>query len=176
MEAVNADPDNTEAAIRAIAAMSGGSHERCFRRFKRSKAGAWILQERRELCDKLSDLDGLGAMPEGSLGKAIWEFYTTEQLSAQGLKAASEAAGGGAGEDTDSERFGRRMRDLHDVFHVLTGYGRDLRGEVACLAFTFAQTWEHGPWLSGYARVARCWLAIGTGTADASGIPPRKAQ
>ena len=137
--ALSANPDDTEQAIRAIAAMSGNSNERCFRRFRRTVGGARILSERRELYDILSDMDRLGSMPENSLGKAIWEFYTTEELSAQGLKAASEAAGGGGGTDTDGARFGRRMRDLHDVFHVLTGYGRDMRGEMACLAFTFAQ-------------------------------------
>ena len=144
MAIVSEDPDNTEQAIRAIAAMSGGSNKRCFRRFTRSEAGARILRERREIYDILSDLECLGAMPEGSFGKAIWEFYTTEEISAQGLKAASEAAGGTSYADTELEWFGRRMRDLHDVIHVMTGYGRDIRGEVACLAFTFAQTWNTG--------------------------------
>ncbi len=153
MKAVNADPDNTEQAIRAIAAMAGGSQERCFRRFKKSARGAQILRERTELFDVLSDLNYLGSLPEGSLGKAIWTFYTTEELSAQGLKDASEAAGDGNGPEADSDiaRFGRRMRDLHDIFHVLTGYGRDMRGEVACLAFTFAQTWNTGWVISSFA-------------------------
>jgi ubiquinone biosynthesis protein COQ4 len=144
--ALSANPDDTEQAIRAIAAMSGNSSERCFRRFKSTAGGARILREKTELFDILGDMDRLGSMPVNSLGKAIWEFYTTEQLSAQGLKAASEAAGSGARSenDTEGERFGRRMRDLHDVFHVLTGYGRDMRGEMACLAFTFAQTLNTG--------------------------------
>ena len=60
------------------------------------------------------------------------------------MQAASEAARGEVPLDSELEWFGRRQRDLHDVFHVLTGYGRDLRGEVACLAFTFAQTWNTG--------------------------------
>jgi len=144
MAEVDADPDDTEAAIRAIAAMSGGSQERCFRRFERTTAGMDLLRARPELYDRLSDIDYLGSLPEGSLGKAIWSFYTTEELSAQGLKAASESAHEATTSDSDLEWFGRRQRDLHDVFHVLTGYGRDLRGEVACLAFTFAQTWNTG--------------------------------
>jgi ubiquinone biosynthesis protein COQ4 len=144
MAAVDVNPDDTEAAIRAIAAMSGGSQERCFRRFKRSTSGARMLRERPELYNDLDDIEYLGSLPEGSLGKAIWEFYTSENLSAEGLKAASEAARDDKPADTDLEWFGRRQRDLHDVFHVLTGYGRDLRGEVACLAFTFAQTWNTG--------------------------------
>ena len=139
------DPDDTVAAIQVIGAMAGKSPERCFKRFKRSAKGRKILAEKQELYDVLSNLDVLGAMPEGSLGKEIWRFYTVEELSAEGLKTASEQAGGaGSGDDSEAGRYGRRMRDLHDVFHVVTGYGRDLRGEVGCLAFTFAQTWNTG--------------------------------
>lgn len=46
--------------------------------------------------------------------------------------------------DDDRARFGRRLREMHDVLHVLTGYGRDVRGEIACLSFTFAQTKNTG--------------------------------
>jgi ubiquinone biosynthesis protein COQ4 len=147
MEALSANPDDTAQAIRAIAAMSGNSPERCFRRFRRSQQGERILREKRELYDALSDLGGLGAMPEGSLGRAIWDFYTVEQISAQGLKGASEDAVGEGGffaGDDDRARFARRLREMHDVFHVLTGYGRDVRGEIACLSFTFAQTKNTG--------------------------------
>lgn len=147
MEALSANPDDTAQAIRAIAAMSGNSPERCFRRFRKSQQGERILREKRELYDVLSDLGGLGAMPEGSLGRAIWDFYTVEQISAQGLKGASEDAVGEGGffaGDDDRARFGRRLREMHDVFHVLTGYGRDVRGEIACLSFSFAQTKNTG--------------------------------
>ena len=147
MEALVADPDDTAQAIRAIGAMAGRSPERCFKRFARSRRGARVLHEKRELYDVLSDIDRLGAMPDGSLGRAIWSFYTTEEISAQGLKGASEAAAGEDGffsGDDDRTRFGRRLRELHDVFHVLSGYGRDMRGEIACLAFTYSQTKNTG--------------------------------
>ncbi|MCP3985097.1 MAG: hypothetical protein GY723_11960 [bacterium] len=147
MMALSANPDDTAQAIRVIGAMSGNSGERCFNRFARSSGGQRILREKRELYDILSNLDDLRAMPEGSLGRAIWAFYTSEELSAQGLKAASETAAGEDGYfggDDDRTRFARRLRELHDVFHVLTGYGRDVRGEVACLAFTYSQTKNTG--------------------------------
>ncbi len=147
MEALGANPDDTAQAIRAIGAMAGNSPERCFRRFAHSEGGARILREKRELYDILSDIDRLGAMPEGSLGHAIWTFYTVEEISAQGLKGASEAAAGADGYfagDDDRSRFARRLRELHDVFHVLSGYGRDMRGEIACLAFTYSQTKNTG--------------------------------
>jgi ubiquinone biosynthesis protein COQ4 len=40
--------------------------------------------------------------------------------------------------------FSARMRDSHDLWHVVTGYGRDLLGESALLAFTYRQTRNPG--------------------------------
>src|SRR6185369_3288931 len=40
--------------------------------------------------------------------------------------------------------FGDRLRDMHDLWHVLTGYGRDEAGEAANLAFTLGQVWNPG--------------------------------
>jgi ubiquinone biosynthesis protein COQ4 len=36
------------------------------------------------------------------------------------------------------------MRDSHDLWHIVTGYGRDLVGEAALLAFTYQQTRNRG--------------------------------
>jgi len=36
--------------------------------------------------------------------------------------------------------FGRRTRDVHDIWHVLTGYHRDGMGEACLVAFSYAQT------------------------------------
>ncbi len=146
MHALLEDPDDTAQAFKVIAAMSGGSGERLYRRFRRSPSGARILREKRSLVTVIGHLDKLRAMPTDSLGQAIADFYETEEISAQGLVAAGEAGLGErpTGEDEEQRIFGERLRDLHDVFHVLAGYGRDLRGEAAVLAFTLAQTWNLG--------------------------------
>jgi ubiquinone biosynthesis protein COQ4 len=142
MRALLENPDDTAQAFKVVAAMSGGSGERLYRRFRGSPTGARILREKRSLVDLIGDLRKLRAMPADSLGQAIADFYETEALSAQGLVAASEAGFGERRQAVDEERriFGERLRDLHDVFHVLAGYGRDLLGEAAVLAFTLAQT------------------------------------
>ena len=36
--------------------------------------------------------------------------------------------------------YGRRMRDVHDVWHVLTGYSTDGLGEACVVAFSYSQT------------------------------------
>ena len=144
MGALLENPDDTSQAFKVIAAMSGNSGTRLFKRFRRSPMGNRILLEKRDLVKLIGDVGQLRSLPDGSLGQAIAEFYTTEQLSAQGLVAASQAGlgdGPPAEEISEEERiFRARLRDLHDVFHVLTGYGRDLLGEAAVLSFTLAQT------------------------------------
>ena len=45
---------------------------------------------------------------------------------------------------SEAEAFGARLRDMHDLWHVVTGYNRDILGELALLAFTFEQTGNRG--------------------------------
>ncbi|PKP63327.1 MAG: hypothetical protein CVT87_04075, partial [Alphaproteobacteria bacterium HGW-Alphaproteobacteria-9] len=47
-----------------------------------------------------------------------------------------------------------RSRDTHDLFHVLTGYGRDALGEQCVLLFTHGQSPSQGHLLIGYAGAA----------------------
>ena len=149
LEVLAENPDDTAQAIVVIAAMSGNSNERLFKRFKKSPRGQQILDERRDLFEILCDRERLLAMPQGSLGRTICEWFMCEDISAEGLAGASEAAAAQLPDrpldrSEEARVFGTRLLNLHDVFHVLTGYGRDMRGEVACLAFTFAQTWNTG--------------------------------
>jgi len=45
--------------------------------------------------------------------------------------------------------FRERNREMHDLLHVVTGYGRDRLGEACLVAFSFAQTG-----LKGFAVIA----------------------
>ena len=100
------------------------------------------LESRRELLtqamDVLNDRDMLRALPDGSLGRAYLEFVERENLSADGLTDAS-VKGGRIIKDPDLALYAARTRDMHDLWHVTTGYGRDGLGELSLLAFTYAQ-------------------------------------
>jgi ubiquinone biosynthesis protein COQ4 len=64
-----------------------------------------------------------------------------EGLTAAGLVAESEKfRAGQARHDDQLERFGNRLRDTHDLYHVLSGYGRDALGEQCVLAFSYGMT------------------------------------
>lgn len=148
MRKLGQDPDDTAQAIVVIAALAGNSNQRLLRRFRRSPRAEAILRERRDLYGLLGDLDGLLALPAGSLGRTIGEWFARERIGAQGLARAAAAARAQLGttppDGGDEQVFVTRLMNLHDVFHVLTGYDRDLRGEAAVLAFTLAQTRSPG--------------------------------
>jgi ubiquinone biosynthesis protein COQ4 len=121
-----------------LRAMRGKSGTRAFRRFAKSPVGQTILKERRDLFPVLTDRAALRKLPEGSLGRAYLAFMEAEDLSAQALVAASQSWE----QDPvppDIELFRTRMRELHDVSHVVTGYGRDTLGELCLLTFTYRQ-------------------------------------
>ncbi len=139
LRTLSKNPDDTAQVFRVLRALPSG--DRVYRRFRRTPSGERLLREKPDLLATLSNRERLLAMPPGSLGRTYAEFVTAEQISADGLVEASvTGADPDRFLDADHRYVGERLRDMHDLWHVVTGYGRDLLGEAALLAFTFAQT------------------------------------
>ncbi|MGZ3276907.1 MAG: Coq4 family protein [Caulobacteraceae bacterium] len=138
-----ADPRDTRQVFVVMTALRGRSGRRIFDRFMASPVGARVTAERRRLLDRLQDRAALAALPEGSLGRAYLAFMQSEQLTADGLVEASEAGRTGAVSPA-AALFRDRMRDMHDLTHMVTGYGRDGLGELCLLAFMFRHTGNPG--------------------------------
>lgn len=134
------DPNDTTQVFEIVQAFEGQG-TRDFDRFRRSPSGKLILQERRDLLSTLRDRQALAAMPEGSLGRAYLEYCERNQFDADGLVAAS---GNRSRLTGDELFFSNRVRDAHDLWHVVTGWDTDVVGELALLGFTFAQTRDIG--------------------------------
>ena len=144
-----ADAERTDQVFEIISALSGRSFEHAFRRFAAHPDGARLLRERPSLLDALADTDALALLPEGSFGRVYLDFMRAGNLTADGLVAADEEAERNNPSPPieippDVRWFGDRSRDMHDLWHVLTGYGRDEAGEAANLAFTQAQIPNNG--------------------------------
>jgi ubiquinone biosynthesis protein COQ4 len=144
LKALIADPERTDQVFEIIDALSGRSFERGFVRFVADEGGQRLLRERPSLLAALSDRDALEHLPPGSLGRAYAEFMHAGNLTADGLVTADQEAERNSNRqpeevDPDFRYFGERTRDMHDLWHVLTSYGRDEAGEAANLAFTQAQ-------------------------------------
>lgn len=129
------DPERTDEVFVIVRNLSGDSLLRSYDRFCTLPDHERLLQQ--PLLDVLSDRDYLRTLPAGSLGREYLGFIERESLTADGLVAASENSV--VIEDAGLRRFAERNRDMHDLWHVLTGYGRDTFGETCLLAFTYAQ-------------------------------------
>ena len=136
------DPERTDEVFVFINAMSGNALERSYEKFQKTRTGQTILAEKRTLLDTLLNHEALQDYPPGTLGHAYLHFVETQQITADGLVEASEADEKIS--DPGLRFFGERMRDQHDLWHVVTGYGRDVFGEACLLAFTYAQTRNRG--------------------------------
>lgn len=144
MRRLIADKEDTSQVFRIVQALSGNSYYRNFRRFAASPQGQTILTERADLLGTLSDRERLARCAPGTLGRAYLDFVYGEGLTAQGLAEASEASGMAEFSDPAVTLYRQRLRDSHDLFHVVTGYGRDALGELCVLSFGNAQFYNHG--------------------------------
>ncbi len=138
------DPERTDQVFVLINALSGNAGERLFQRFCADPDGRRLLAARPSLLATLADQDRLAALPAGSFGRAYAEFMRREQIEAKGLLDAAQAVAEARHLDPERDWFFQRLRDMHDLWHVLTGYGRDVAGEAANLAFSYAQSRNRG--------------------------------
>jgi ubiquinone biosynthesis protein COQ4 len=137
------DPDDLPQVFTIIESLSFGTLQRVADRMRKSDAGRRLLEKRPDVVTLLEDRAALARMPEGSLARAYLDFVESENISAEGIRAAADK--GMKNEmalPPELEFVHARMRDTHDLWHAAVGYKGDVLGETALLAFTFAQTWN----------------------------------
>jgi ubiquinone biosynthesis protein COQ4 len=140
MQNLIANKEDTEQVFHIIEALNGQSFERNFWAFAATPEGQALLAEKPYLPPILDDHAWIRELPEGTVGRAYVEFMEREGLSAQGLVDESQKFKSKSRDyDDDMMWYGNRLRDTHDLFHVLTGYNRDALGEASLLAFTHSQ-------------------------------------
>ena len=116
-----------------------------YKRLISNQAGGRLAYERVELCDRFGDDVWLNSFAPGTVGAHYREFIRKNNISAAGLAEAGRRA-----MTTEPAYrhpytwYGRRTRDIHDVWHVLSGYNTDGLGEGCVVAFSFAQTGAKG--------------------------------
>jgi ubiquinone biosynthesis protein COQ4 len=134
------DPDDLPQVFKIIDALPGRGIERIHARMLTTASGRELLASRPDLGARLADRATLAALPDGTLGHGYATLTARAGITAEGIVEASMAAGDAPVPESPEVQFaGERMRDSHDLWHVVTGYGTDVVGELALLAFTFAQ-------------------------------------
>jgi ubiquinone biosynthesis protein COQ4 len=139
--------DDTRQVFEVVTALSRDSARRLFTRFIATPYGRRVVTEPVKLETILGDFPRLRAMAPGTLGRAYVDFMDEAGFTPQGLLDAAEEAGVGLMDYPELKEFSRAFRHLevnHDLWHVLTGYGRDPLGEICNLVFTRRQTGNPG--------------------------------
>lgn len=145
------DKERTEEVFRIFEALPWKGMRAAAEKFLTSAAGQTVRAKEPFLPPILDDHAALRRMPAGSLAHAYCDFMESEGLSAQGLVDEFERfAKDRKRFDDQFQWYQNRMRDVHDLLHVLTGYGRDSLGEACVLAFTYSQQPSLGNLFIGY--------------------------
>lgn len=133
MRRLIADPDDTKQVFYVGLLVNRRTYPYFLARFTTDPEGARLLRERPSIDRANVDFDALRALPETTLGGAYVRF-----LDANGLDPDLFQAPPGLPEVP--AYIAQRMRQVHDLWHVLTGYGPDLAGEIGLQAFTWGNT------------------------------------
>lgn len=136
------DKEDTRQVFEIMSALTGRSTPRGYGRLTRV-AGS-VAYTRDELARKFADPQWLAQFAPGTVGAAYREFMTRENLSVEALRRDNAAVTPMVEAEHVFAWYARRMRDIHDVWHVLTGFGRDALGEACVVAFSYAQTGNKG--------------------------------
>lgn len=136
-----ADANDTGQVFRIMRALNAGTAKAGYQRLMHTAEGGRLAYERVELAERFSDPAFVAQFGEGTVGAVYAEFLRATGYSAKGLAEASEVDGINRNIRHPYAWFGRRMRDTHDIWHILTGYRADEPlGELCLVAFSYAQT------------------------------------
>lgn len=149
------NPDDTTQVFVIMRALNAGEAAKNFRKLMRTPDGPRLAYDRVELAsERFTDPAWLSQFGPGTVGAAYRHFLESTGFSADGLADISNLEKREALDRHPYAWLGRRTRDVHDIWHVLTGYSaNEPGGEAGLVAFSYAQTGGLG------------WAAIALGAA-----------
>lgn len=127
------NPDDTRQVFVLSLALNRRAFPEVLARFLESEEGLALLTERPSIDTAHVDFERLRSLPEGTLGREYVRYLDDNKLDPDLFDAPP-------GLPPAVAYLSKRLRQSHDVWHVLTGYKPDVAGEVALQAFTYAQT------------------------------------
>ncbi|KWR87966.1 Coq4 family protein [Cupriavidus sp. IDO] len=135
-----ANGHDTTQVFLIMRALNGPSLPKNFARLLSTPEGRRLVYLRTELAERLSDPACIVSFAPGTVGAVYRAFLEKTGYSAAELARISNLDGEPLVEDAYAW-LRRRTRDIHDIWHVLTGYRADESlGEAALVAFSYAQT------------------------------------
>jgi ubiquinone biosynthesis protein COQ4 len=127
------DPEDTTRVFVLGLLVSRRAYPVLLARITTDDRGARLLRERPAIDSAHVDFARLRALPATTLGGAYARYLDAKQLDPDLFQPPP-------GLPEVPSYIAQRMRQVHDLWHVLTGYDTDVPGEIALQAFTWAQT------------------------------------
>jgi ubiquinone biosynthesis protein COQ4 len=162
------NPDDTVQVFFLGIALNGPRLPGIIGRIAADPVGLSLLAERPTIDSKTVDFARMRALPATTLGGAYARYLDDNNLDPDLFQAPP-------GLPEIARWVAQRVRQTHDIWHVLTGYAPDVRGELALQAFTYGQLRVPSAWMvavfgtllksPGSAR--RVWDGYGRGAAAA---------
>jgi ubiquinone biosynthesis protein COQ4 len=131
---VMADPAKTDQVLVFSIYANAGSMPKRIHRFYESPDGRRLYEQHRTIDSRTVDLDALAALPVGTLGHAYAHFLRSRGLTPTVFDNPPTEVS-----DPRMQYVVQRLRQTHDLWHVVTGHDTDPASEIALQAFTFAQ-------------------------------------
>lgn len=161
LRALLAEPDSTQHAFEVTYALDGDLAGRRFERFLAHPEGRRLYLEQPSLAAVVSDREALARMPEDSFGRAYLAYLEENGFDPIALSALRRQTDPAVAErDAAGEWFAERADLMHDLWHVLTGYGTDGAGEAALLPFSLAQYGGRSNWLLTIGAGVESWRRL----------------
>src|SRR5512138_3367021 len=120
---VMVDPEQTEEVLTFNIYANAGSMKRRIGRFYTDPRGQQLYDEHRTIDSHTIDLDALAQLPEGTLGRAYADFLRSRNLTPDVFETPPQLT------DPKAVYVVQRLRQTHDLWHVVTGYATDAASE-----------------------------------------------
>ena len=157
------DKEDTEQVFHIIEATKGRKSHKQAADFITSPEGQRFLRDTVSIPDMLDDHARWADCGPNTVAAHYIAFMKREGLSAAGLVAESHKWAPPESLPKDQTQwYFDRLRDTHDLFHVLTGYGRDALGEASLLGFSYEQNHNTGILFIAYAGARQIKKVSGT--------------
>jgi ubiquinone biosynthesis protein COQ4 len=128
LERLVRNPADPEVALTYLRSLDGDLHAEMVQTLKTEPEGRRLLEERPRLDAASINLDELGRLPSGTLGQVFARFFRERGLKPFVSRDPIK---------DDADYLTNRLRETHDLWHLITGYGTHPSGEIELQAFSY---------------------------------------
>ena len=132
IQALHRDPNQTEHVFSLGVALNAGQLPRLLAEMAIDPVGSKLLREQPAIDTHNVDFEGLRALPASTLGGAYVRMVDDLGLDPDMFQPPP-------GLPEIPAYVSQRIRQTHDLWHLLTGYQTDVAGEIVLQAFTYGQ-------------------------------------